>query len=84
MSINAANWTRSLMATVLGNPKFNKNTCVLITFDENEDYSQENRLFSLLLGDAISGNLKGTSDSTLYTHYSQHATIQVQPRERDR
>src|SRR5271169_821913 len=30
-----ANWTRNFMTEVLGNPKFN-NTCVLITFDENE------------------------------------------------
>jgi acid phosphatase len=73
----AANWTRSFMTEVLGNPKFNNNTCVLITFDENEDYPQENRVFSLLLGDAISGDLRGTNDSTFYTHYSQLSTIQV-------
>jgi acid phosphatase len=65
------------MTEVLGNPKFNNNTCVLITFDENEDYHQENRVFSLLLGNAIPNDLKGTSDSTFYTHYSQLSTIQV-------
>jgi len=73
----AANWTRSFMNEVLGNPNFDNNTCVLITFDENEHYPEENRVFSLLLGSAISGNLRGSGDLTFYTHYSQLSTIQA-------
>jgi len=65
------------MADVLGNSKFNNNTCVLITFDENEIYGIENRVYSLLLGDAIPNNLRGTKDSTFYTHYSQLSTVEV-------
>jgi acid phosphatase len=72
-----ANWTRTFVNDVLGNSKFNNNTCVLITFDENEIYPLENRVYSLLLGDAIPKDLRGTNDSTFYTHYSQLSTIQV-------
>lgn len=65
------------MTNLLGNSKFNNNTCVLITFDENETYSIENRVYAILLGDAIPSALRGTHDSTFYTHYSQLSTVQV-------
>jgi acid phosphatase len=62
---------------VLANPKFNNNTLVLVTFDENEIYPLENRVLALLLGDAVPQNLRGTNDSTFYTHYSQLSTVEV-------
>jgi hypothetical protein len=73
----AANWTRGFITTLLGNPNFNNRTCVLITFDENEIYPLENRVYSLLLGEAIPQSLRGTNDSTFYTHYSQLSSVQV-------
>jgi acid phosphatase len=73
----AANWTLSFLTNVLRNSKFNNNTCVLVTFDENEIYPRENRVYSLLLGDSIPRNLRGSKDSTFYTHYSQLSTVQV-------
>jgi len=73
----ASNWTRTFLSNVLDNSKFNNNTCVLLTFDENEIYPLENRVYSLLLGNAIPSNLTGTNDSTFYTHYSQLSTVQA-------
>lgn len=73
----AANWTRAFVTNLLGNPNFNNNTCVLITFDENEIYPLENRVYSLLLGGSIPQSLRGTNDSTFYTHYSQLSSVQV-------
>ena len=49
----------------------------MITFDENEIYPLENRVYSLLLGEAIPQSLRGTNDSTFYTHYSQLSSVQV-------
>jgi hypothetical protein len=48
-----------------------------VTFDENEDYQAANQVYSLLLGDAIPQALRGTNDSTFYTHYSQLSTVQA-------
>src|SRR5579859_7191157 len=73
----AANWTRAFITNLLGNLNFNNNTCVLITFDENEIYPLENRVYSLLLGGAIPQSLRVTNDSTFYTHYSQLSSVQV-------
>jgi hypothetical protein len=50
---------------------------VLLTFDENEIYPLPNQIYSLLLGDAIPDELRGTNDSTFYTHYSQLSTVQA-------
>jgi len=65
------------LTNVLGNSKFNNKTSVLITFDENEIYPFANQVYSLLLGDAIPQHLRGTNDSTFYTHYSQLSTVQA-------
>lgn len=53
------------------------NTLVLITFDENETYSIQNNVFSILLGDAVPENLVGTTDSSYYNHYSEIATVEA-------
>jgi len=72
----AGNWTRSFMTPLLNNTKFMNKTLVLITFDENETYTIKNKVWALLLGDVIPANLRGTVDSTFYTHYSTLSTIQ--------
>jgi len=54
-----------------------QNTMVLITFDENETYTIQNRVFSVLLGDAIPQNLVGTTDSHFYDHYSELSTVEA-------
>ena len=48
----------------------------LKAFDEAEDYSIPNQVFSILLGDAVPASSEGSSDSTAYSHYSQLATVE--------
>ncbi|TAQ88202.1 hypothetical protein B7494_g3472 [Chlorociboria aeruginascens] len=72
----AVNWTSSFLTPLLLNPTFMNKTLILLTYDESETYSEPNKIVSLLLGDAIPSNLKGTSDDTLYTHYSILSTLE--------
>jgi hypothetical protein len=43
-------------------------TLVLLTFDEDETYTDGNKIYSILLGGAIPENLRGTTDDTFYNH----------------
>ncbi|KAF7369669.1 Phosphoesterase-domain-containing protein [Mycena venus] len=52
-------------------------TLILLTFDETETYTIRNNVFAVLLGGAIPLNLRGTTDDTLYTHYSSLSTVQA-------
>jgi acid phosphatase len=54
-----------------------KNTLVLITFDENETYTIQNKVFSILLGDSVPKELVGTTDSHYYNHYSEISTVEA-------
>ena len=72
------NWTRSFLTPLLNNTNFNGNkTLILVTFDENETYETKNQVWTLLLGNAIPPNLRGTTDPTYYTHYSCLSSIQA-------
>jgi len=72
----AANWTLAYLAPLLTNAQFMNNTLILLTYDESETYAIPNRIVSILLGGAVPQNLKGTSDSTVYTHYSILSTLE--------
>lgn len=72
----AANWTLSFLTPLLANAQFMEKTLILLTYDESQTYSIPNRIASLLLGGAVPDNLKGTSDSTVYTHYSILSTLE--------
>ncbi|TVY81005.1 putative acid phosphatase [Lachnellula suecica] len=72
----AANWTQSFITPLLANEQFMEKTLVLLTYDESATYPEPNRIVSLLLGGAIPTELKGTTDGTLYTHYSILSTLQ--------
>lgn len=73
----ASNWARNFLTPLLANEYFMKNTLILLTFDENETHSIANKVYSLLLGDVIPENLKGTEDSTYYDHYSEISTVEA-------
>ncbi|KAG8631860.1 hypothetical protein KVT40_001000 [Elsinoe batatas] len=73
----AGKWTRKLLEPLLSNADFMKSTLVLVTFDENHSYTRANRVFSILLGDAVPTSLVGTSDSTFYNHYSTIASVEA-------
>ncbi|KAE9370696.1 phosphoesterase-domain-containing protein [Stipitochalara longipes BDJ] len=72
----AAQWARSFLTPLLSNSNFMNNTLVLLTFDESETYTNNNQVFSILLGDAVPASSHGTTDSKSYNHYSQMATVE--------
>jgi len=72
----AGKWTKNFLQPLLSNPNFASNTLVLLTFDETESYTSDNKVFSVLLGDAVSSSLHGTTKSTKYNHYSSLATVE--------
>lgn len=72
----ATAWSENFLMPLLSNEYFMNDTLVLLTFDESETHSKPNKVASLLLGGAIPDNLKGTTDTTFYTHYSILATLE--------
>lgn len=73
----AAHWARSWLEPLLKNEYFMNNTLVLLTFDENEIYSTQNQVFTVLLGGAIPKHLEGTTDHTFYDHYSLLSSVEA-------
>ncbi|KAG1639711.1 hypothetical protein G6F44_007559 [Rhizopus delemar] len=71
----AGNWLAKFYESTLNNSYLLENTLILITFDETANYFSRNRVWSLLFG-AIPENLKGTTDSTFYSHYSILSTVE--------
>jgi hypothetical protein len=71
-------WLDYWLTPLLANLKFNDNkTLILLTFDENETYEEENVVYTVLLGGALPKALVGKNDSTFYTHYSALSTVQA-------
>ncbi|KAH8093090.1 phosphoesterase family-domain-containing protein [Cristinia sonorae] len=74
----ASDWLESWLVPLLSDPNFNDNrTLILLTFDENETYEINNRIYSILLGGAIPEKLRGTVDPTYYTHYSSLSSVEA-------
>lgn len=73
----AGTWTRTFLEPLLSDPRFMNNTLVLVTFDENETYSIQNRILAILIGDAVPAALVGTTDDAYYNHYSEIATAEA-------
>lgn len=73
----AGKWTRSFLEPLLNDKRFMQNTLVLITFDENETYTIQNRILAILIGDAVPSELVGTTDDNYYNHYSEIATAEA-------
>src|ERR1700761_9000305 len=73
----ASSWERDVITPLLSNTYFMNNTLVLLTYDETETYTKQNKIFSILLGGAIPGSLKGTTDDTFYNHYSSISSVAV-------
>lgn len=75
----AGSWTRSFLEPLLDDEdsSFWKKTLVLVTFDETETYTEGNRVFSILLGDALPEHLAGTKDANFYDHYSEISTVEA-------
>ncbi|KAI0133784.1 phosphoesterase family-domain-containing protein [Xylariales sp. AK1849] len=72
----AGRWARNFLTPLLANKNFNTaRTLVILTFDECENYLAANRVFTVLLGGAVTGQ-EGTTDSTRYNHYSLTKTVE--------
>jgi acid phosphatase len=71
----ASAWERGWISALLNNEYFMNNTLILLTFDESEQYTIQNNVFSILLGGAMTDDLKGTVNNTFYTHYSSIASV---------
>ncbi|GFZ44567.1 acid phosphatase [Saitozyma sp. JCM 24511] len=70
-------WLSYWLVPLLNNTQFNNNrTLIQLTFDENESYTIQNTVYTVLLGGAVPENLRGTNDSTFYTHYSMMSSTQ--------
>ncbi|KZV62426.1 hypothetical protein PENSPDRAFT_692533 [Peniophora sp. CONT] len=74
----AASFLTYFLEPLLSDPRFNDNkTLILVTFDENENYDINNNVFAVLLGGAVPEELRGTVDTTYYTHYSAMSSVQA-------
>lgn len=73
----AAHWARTWLTPLLKNSYFMEKTLIVLTFDENEIYSTQNQVFTILLGGAIPEDLKGTKDHTFYDHYSLLSSVEA-------
>jgi hypothetical protein len=71
----AGQWCRDFLEPLLEDRNFMDNTLVVVTWDENESYAQQNHIFAILLGDAVPKELVGTEDNTFYNHYSEISTV---------
>jgi Phosphoesterase family len=73
-----ASWLQYWLVPLLSDNRFNdEKTLILLTFDENKSYNINNRIWAVLLGGAVPSELRGTTDSTYYTHYSSMSTVQA-------
>jgi hypothetical protein len=73
-----AAWLEYFLVPLLKDPRFNgPKTLILLTYDENGTGKINNNIYSVLLGNAVPKALRGTFDSTYYTHYSTLSTIEV-------
>ncbi|KAJ7842566.1 phosphoesterase family-domain-containing protein [Mycena olivaceomarginata] len=74
----AASFLEYWLLPLMTDPRVNgENTLILLTFDENHTSTEQNRVFALAMGTAIPLNLRGTTDDTLYTHYSAISTVEA-------
>ena len=74
----ASDWLDYWLPPLLADPNFNNNrTIILLTFDENESYDINNRIYTLVLGNGLPEHLRNTSDDTYYTHFSALSTVQA-------
>ncbi|KAJ7087029.1 phosphoesterase family-domain-containing protein [Mycena crocata] len=66
------------LVPLLADPRVNsEKTLFIVTFDENEDHSKQNRVWALAFGGAVPYELRGTTDDTFYSHYSGLSTVQA-------
>lgn len=75
----AASWESAFLAPLLNDTDFMNGTLLMLTYDEDETYLKHNNMFTILIGGpgVIPDDLKGTTDSTFYNHYSTLSTVSL-------
>ncbi|KAG6914513.1 hypothetical protein DXG01_016845 [Tephrocybe rancida] len=74
----SGNWARGFIEPLLKNRHFNdEKTLIILSFDENGSDVPQNRVFTIVLGNALPKQLVGKVDSNFYTHYSTIATAEA-------
>ncbi|MEO8217095.1 MAG: alkaline phosphatase family protein [Acidobacteriota bacterium] len=58
---------------LLSDPRFTTDTLFIVTFDESEAHSDQNRIYTVFWGDSVR---RGTVADTVYTHYDLLRTIE--------
>jgi len=72
----STSWAHNFVNRLIDDEAFAEKTLIMLTFDENEGKAGPNHIMTLLLGSAIPGEKKGTTDDTFYTHYSILSSLQ--------
>jgi acid phosphatase len=73
----AANWAKNFLTPLLNNTYFMDNTLIVLSFDEDDTYTEQNTVYTILLGGAIPTSLHNTTDNTFYNHYSMLSTVEL-------
>jgi acid phosphatase len=73
----AGNWARNFLEPLLNNSYFMNDTLIILTFDEDETYTDHNNVFAILLGGVIPTSLHNTTDNTFYNHYSTITSVEL-------
>jgi len=71
----ASDWLETFLASRRDVPALSDGTLYFVTFDEQDDYSGDNKVYSVLFGSPVKGR-EGTVDNTKYTHFSLTRTIE--------
>ncbi|KAK3935752.1 phosphoesterase family-domain-containing protein [Diplogelasinospora grovesii] len=72
----AGKWARNWLTPLLSNTNFNGGrTLVILTFDEGTT-TGTNQVYAALLGSAVPAAKVGTTDGTMYNHYSLTKTVE--------
>jgi len=68
-------WLERFLTPRMKNEHFIKDTLIVITFDEQESYTGDNKVYTVLLGPAVDKRV-GEVDREKYNHYSLLKTVE--------
>lgn len=72
-STYASKWLEGFLSPLLQNPNFKKDTLVVVIYDEDDDSSPTNQVYTVFLGEPV---ISGQTNDTYYTHYNLLRTIE--------
>ncbi|CEP08206.1 hypothetical protein [Parasitella parasitica] len=71
-----SNWLKKFLSKRINQKAFNENTMFVLTFDEDDGASDNNKVLTVLFGPDFHPKSKSNKDNTKYTHYSLLKTIE--------